>query len=183
MKSLNEYISLVERYVNAFQADTAIRAKYAEQVWEILQASYKKIGGIKGNGFNDIQDMIDNIPFWKLGVRNGKVHAVMMYKDKSGRKGVAAGTDGSQEGKQFLKDILVNDFGRSYIEASHDLLRFMKYNFPDEVARHTVAPAQAKQILGKDVATVADDPEEYTRTIGGETIRKRMMGTPGRRIK
>lgn len=183
MKSLMEHITLVERYVNAFASDIELREKYADQVWAILQASYKKIGGLKSNGFGSPQEMIDIIPFWKLGVRDGKVHAVMMYKDKNGRKGTAAGTDGSQEGKELLKDILLNDFGRSYIEVSHDLLRFMKRNFPEEMERYSIAPSQASKISGKDSPPSADDPDEYVRMVAGEPIHKRMVGTPGKTIK
>ena len=182
MKSLMEHIALIERYVNAFQADTAIREQYADQVWAILQASYTKIGGLKSTGFGSAQEMIDTIPFWKLGVRDGKVRAVMMYKDKNGRKGTAAGTDGSPEGKELLKDILRNDFSRSYIEVSHDLLRFMKYNFPEEMERYAISPEKAKAITGKD-STPIDDPDEYVRMVAGEPIRKRMVGTPGKTIK
>lgn len=58
-----------------------MREKYAEQVWDVLQFSYRDIGGIKGSGFSSIQDMIDNIPFWKMVTKNGEVHAVVMYKD------------------------------------------------------------------------------------------------------
>jgi len=183
MRTLNEHIILAERFVNAFATDMELRQKYAEQVWAILQASYKGIGGLKSNGFGSIQEMIDIIPFWKLGVRDGKVHAVMMYKDKNGRKGVAAGTDGSQEGKELLKDILRNDFNRSYIEVSHDLLRFMKRNFPDEIDHYTISPDKAKGISGKDSTPSSEDPNEYVRMVAGEPISKRMVGTPGKTIK
>ena len=47
------------------------RKKYAKQVWDLLQSSYAKIGGIKGQGFSSVDDMIANIPFWKLFQRLG----------------------------------------------------------------------------------------------------------------
>lgn len=54
------------------------KKQYAQDVYAILQQSYQKIGGVKGSGFSSIQDMIDNIYFWKLYKQNGKVAAVLM---------------------------------------------------------------------------------------------------------
>ena len=46
--------------------DDADREKYAPAVWDLIQQSYAKIGGIKGKGFSSPDDMIMSIPFWKL---------------------------------------------------------------------------------------------------------------------
>ena len=110
MISFKEYYNLLfEGYVNLI-GDGSIdqRQKYADQVWNILQQAYERMGGIKGSGFNSKEDMIQNIPFWKLFVRNGEVLVVMMYKDKNGRKGVALGTNNTPESKMILKKILNN---------------------------------------------------------------------------
>lgn len=40
-------------------------------------------------------DMVKNIPFWKLYTKNDKVIMALLYKDKNGRKIVALGIDGS----------------------------------------------------------------------------------------
>lgn len=81
--SLRQFIELNERFVNIF-SDEETKRKYASDVWDILQKSYADIGGIKGSGFKTIDDMVKNIPFWKLSVHDGVVDAVAMYKDKGG---------------------------------------------------------------------------------------------------
>ena len=79
MKSLQEHLttSIVNESVkNLFVDDVSTRRKYAEQVWKILQDAYAPIGGIKGSGFKSIEDMVNNIPFWKLSILNDEVLAV-----------------------------------------------------------------------------------------------------------
>jgi hypothetical protein len=51
---------LLETYVNLFEPDK--KWKYAQQVWDILQNSYKNAGGLKGSGFESIESMVKNIP-------------------------------------------------------------------------------------------------------------------------
>lgn len=79
---------LNERFINALPNDDDIKQKFADQVWDVLQYSYRELGGLKGSGFNSKEDMIKNIPFWKMVTKNGVVHAVVMYKDRGGRKSV-----------------------------------------------------------------------------------------------
>ena len=62
---------LFESYQNIFDEET--KRKYANEVFELLQNAYSKIGGIKGSGFSSPEDMIQNIPFWKLFIYKGKV--------------------------------------------------------------------------------------------------------------
>jgi len=174
-----EYIieqQLNERFINLFTKED--KQKYVDQVWDMLQTSYKSIGGIKGSGFSSKQDMIDNIPFWKIGTKDGIPQAAIMYKDVGGRKSVAVGTNGSDKGKALLRDIIKNDFERSYGEKSSKLLAFVKKRFPDEVEKYTIPTDQVKKILpNKDIEAV--DDKEYYRSIGKEKIKKRMIGTPG----
>lgn len=170
---------LNERFINVFTPEE--KEKYADVVWDILQKSYGYIGGIKGAGFANKQDMIDNIPFWKLGKHDGAIKSVTMYKDKNGRKSVAQGTDGSREGKLLLKDVIKNDFGRSYGEKSGKMLDFTTKRFPNEVEKYTISPDRVKRILDIDDIEPAGN-NEYYRTIGNEKIRKRMIGTPHKPI-
>lgn len=121
------------RYLNEswqmLDADSVeLKRKYVDQVWDILQIAYKKIGGIHGSGFRSKEDMIENIPLWKLNIRDGVVSFVAMYKNKRGRKMVALARnfDESQKGNsktdylRFMKDELTRE--RSYGEISDDLL-------------------------------------------------------------
>ena len=43
---------LFESYQNIFDEET--KRKYANEVFELLQNAYSKIGGIKGSGFSSI---------------------------------------------------------------------------------------------------------------------------------
>lgn len=99
-----------------------IKNKYKDQVWDLLQRSYADIGGIKGTGFESAQSMVQNIPMWKLGVRDGQVRAAILYKDSAGRKSVAAGTDGSADGAAFIDQMFQAEVGRSCSEKSKGAL-------------------------------------------------------------
>lgn len=61
---------LTESYINLFKEQE--KEKYVDEVWDLIQTSYKPIGGIHGSGFKSKDDMIKNIPFWKLVKRGGK---------------------------------------------------------------------------------------------------------------
>ena len=184
---------LEERFVNLIH-DKTEKNKYADDLFSMLQASYAKIGGIKGSGFMSPKDMVDNIPFWKLVRKNGKIVAASFYKDKKGRKSVAACTDGTPEGKIGLATIKSQDFERAYSEVSEKMLTFLRNNLPKEYFMSKVIPFE-------EVEKISDEPIErpkagdeevnhhpdlkqffYTRLIGGERKTKLMMGTPGKKI-
>ncbi|MEO6304798.1 MAG: hypothetical protein ABIP51_16680 [Bacteroidia bacterium] len=111
-------VQLNERVVNIWPDDMNLRKKYGPEVFDILKKSYESIGGIKGNGFTSVEDMIQNIPFWKIVVRGDEVTAAAMYKDKIGRKRVAAGQNGTPQGKMDWKMISHPEVNRSYHEIS-----------------------------------------------------------------
>lgn len=90
------------------------------------------IGGIKGKGFNTPEEMLQ-FPMWKMGVRDGTVHAVIIYKDSGGRKSVAIGTDGSEQGAWFINDAYKQELSRSYGEKSKAALGKMMKLVPFNV--------------------------------------------------
>lgn len=189
MTLANEVIQLSEKFLNLFKVEA--KQKHVDAVWDILQKSYKPIGGIKGGGFSSKEDMIARIPFWKLGKKDGKIRAVVMYKDKAGRKRVAAGTDGTKEGSQLLKAIVIEDLKqqRSYSETSGPLLKFIKRALsPAEFEKYTIPFEQVQKIKagsGDEIKydSDIDDGRHYKRKVGGEWIGKVMLGTSGRDIK
>ncbi len=73
--TFKEYIE--ERFINLLPGDEAEKAKYAAEVHAMLQKAYAPIGGIKGTGFKDHQDMIDNIPMWKLYRHEGQIKRIL----------------------------------------------------------------------------------------------------------
>ena len=184
---IHEFI-LKETIDNLFINDVEKRRKYAPQVFDILQKSYAPIGGIHGNGFSDPQDMIDNIPMWKLFRRGEEVKLVMMYKDKGGRKRVAIGTDGSREAKQELAKQIRDEAlsGRAFGEISGPSLGFTKKILGDQFDAIAVPYEKVIQVLKKEyeagtIKQVSD--YEYERKIGGNWHTKVMVGQPGKTIR
>lgn len=202
MLSFKQYIS--ENYKNFIgPSSKPQRKKWADQAWEILQKSYAPIGGIKGNGFNSKQDMIDNIPFWKLYTKGENLVAAVFYKDKNGRKSVAIATDGSDLGKKIVSDVYKSSLGVSYGEKSGAALGTMMKTIPwDTLKNFMFTPSQLEKISGEKVVTVDEfgvenldtkdkftydkfpklRPYFYVRELGGEMHLKAAMGTPNLKI-
>lgn len=202
MISFQEF--LIERYLNLFKKEE--KAKYAEQVYTMLQNAYKKIGGVKGNGFNSPEDMIKNIPFWKIVKKNNKIVCGSLYKDKNGRKYVASFTDGTEQGKEELLILIMNELGisknkkvfkkegRSYFEISGPLLNFLQSNMDKDILHSFAVNIDAvKNILEDPIKKIEnDDPEVikhpelanyfYQRKLGNHWHTKIMFGTPYKTI-
>lgn len=195
-------IILTERFINLFYDDPK-KDQYKDEVYDILTRSYAPIGGLKGSGTGS-PDELKSIPFWKLAVKDGKVVAAILYKDKQGRKSVALGTDGSMTAKRAIKDIVKDEPSRSYAEKSKNSLAFFLKSRPD--AREFLVPFdQAKKISKDDIIPYSDqelnrlnltDDERksteftiqkfpflkdfgYFRNINGHYHFKVMVGTPG----
>lgn len=205
MKGFKEFI--FERFVNAIDGKPdalSLKQEYVDDVWDILQRSYKPIGGIKGSGFGSPEEMIREIPFWKIAKSGGKVVAVMMYKDRGGRKITAAGTDGSEQGKAAYLDIAKNEFKRSFGEKSKAALGSVMKSFPwHMIEPFLIHPDNVKKITDDEIIPItkvksSDWPEDakimlskypelkqygYLRDINGTKFFKVMVGTPGKSIK
>ena len=184
---------LVERFVNLL-GDDPEKDKYVDVVWDMITKSYARIGGIQGKGFSSKEDLINNIPFWKLVRKDGDIVAGAFYRDKAGRKRVAVATNGTDTGKVALASIMANDFDRAYFEVSDPSLGFMvKQVGLDFVQGYARSVEQAQQISGDELqAPPADDPHVvkypslannfYQRDIGGHMHTKIMLGTAGNKI-
>jgi len=196
MLSFRQYI-LNEKFVNLLHDDPK-KQQYADEVKSLLDKSYASVGGIHGSGFRDKDDMIKNIPMWKLKKHQGKVVAAAMYKDKGGRKAVAIATDGTEHGKRGASDIMSDDLrtGRAYGEKSSKSLSFIKKHLgAEELKKHVVPYHEVHHHLDRDDEIrkpPEDDPEIvrhpeykdhfYQRKIGGEWHTKLMLGKPGNKI-
>ena len=183
---------LTERYFNAFTPND--KAKYAQEIWDMLQRSYAPIGGIHGKGFNDIEDMIQSNHMFKVGMDSGTPVMVSVYKNvNGGRKKVALGTDGSREGILMARDSLRAEFktGRAYGEISGPVFGALKKMFPPEVLTTMLVPAsEVSAMIKKDITIGAgpdmktggeNDPYNdfyYQRDIGGEMHTKLAYGDP-----
>lgn len=194
MGAFANFLALTESYVNLLPRDADQREQYKQQVYDLLVAAYASQGGLAGSGFRSPDDMVRNIPFWKLDRKDGKVRAVAMYKDSGGRKRVAVATDGTPEGKRAASRMMIEDLtqGRSYGEASGKSLSFALKNV--DLKPYLIPFEKAKAIMqsrGDVVERPADDDPEvirhpdlknffYSRIIGGEPHTKIMVGAPGK---
>lgn len=195
MKTFSEFV-LSERYINLLPHHEAEKNAHAKEVFDLVHKSYEKLGGIHGSGFKDHHDMVKNIPMWKLHKKDGKIRAAVLYKDKGGRKSVAVGTDGSDEGKRGLKHIMKSEIAHktAYKEVSGPSLSFMKRNI-DNLHHHALSHDEVKKHLGSDEPirpAPHDDPEVikhpefkkhfYQRQIGKHWHTKVMLGSTGKKI-
>jgi len=184
----NEIIT--ERYFNAFKTED--KQKYAQEIWDMIQRSYKAVDGIHGKGFNSVEDMVNSNYMFKVGMSNGKPVMVSIYKDKGGRKKVAMGTDGSEEGLRLARNSLKAEFttGRAFGEISGPVFGSVKKMIPPEVLKTFLIPAtKVADLLGKrvepgrgeDMRSGPNDPYlpyYYQREIGGHMHTKVAYGEP-----
>ena len=202
MLTLKGYLN--ERYVTAIgDRDLDLKNQYKVQVWELLKASYRQNGGLVGNGFQNMETMVNKIPMWKMIINNGKVEAVVMYKDKGGRKSVAIGSTGSPYARKAISNLFQAELSRSYGEKSKASLGAMMKTISWNVLQPYVqTPSQVKKVSKKTIIALKDwdgpipddarttlakypalKPYGYFRDIGGKPTFKVMMGTPGKTIK
>ena len=207
MLTLKKFISeesLDERYVNAIgDRDIDLKNQYKKQVWDLLQSSYAKNGGLVGSGFQSMEMMVEKIPMWKMVINNGTVEAVVMYKDKGGRKSVAMGSTGSPYAKKAISNLFPAELQRSYGEKSKSALGALMKIVPWSVLEpYAKTPAQVKKVSKDTITSLKDfkgtlpddakatltkfpvlQPYGYFREIGGKLSFKVMIGTPGKTIK
>lgn len=188
--TFEEYLS--ERFVNVLNSDD--KEKYKDEVFSLLHKSYVSVGGLKGNGFRSPDDMVNNIPMWKLVRKSGAIVAVSMYKDKGGRKRVAVGSDGSSEGKTGVAAIFKEDFARAYFEISEKSLAFhVKILGYDFLKQYAVPVSNVNAITGDSIQSIEINDKEaahhpqlksffYRREIAGHLHTKILFGTHGKKI-
>ena len=164
------------------------REQYRDQIRDIISLSYAKIGGYKALGTNsdaehkEINDLIDD-SLIKAIVRNGKMTAVNMYKDRLGRKIIASGSDGTQKGKDdwWLIQVEDNEQERSWGEVSHALEYIYKTHIKNRKTGNTmpvISADKAEKITGKKINKILPDGEHYEREIAGKMLTKTIMGFP-----
>ena len=160
---------LTERVLNLH--DVTSKEKYADAVWDILQKSYEKIGGFKSAP--DTETLIHDTGLWKVVTRNGQISAVNLYKDKFGRKSIASGTNGTEQGKRDFLMLKNEDvkLGRAWAEVS---------GAPEKIlARQGAKPIPnkfAQLLTDKEILELNPDGYHYTRLIGGEPHEKIIYG-------
>lgn len=197
---------LNESFINALPKDEDLKLQYVDEVWNILQTQYQELGGLKGSGFKTKEDMIKNIPFWKMVRKGGMIHAVVMYKDSQGRKSVQMGVlKDSQYGKDKIKEIIQQDVKRAYTERSKGQLGLTMKTVPWDILKEFIIPIEevkrifkGEEIIKLSTVNKSEYPKDqidtlqkfpqlleygYLREIGGSLVFKVMLGTPDLGIK
>ena len=164
-----------EAFVNALTVSEM--NKYSKDVWDILENSYKDIGGTKLIAAN-VEELITDSDMWKMVKRGGKIVAVQIYTFKrGGRKMVAGGTDGSAEGKAGLYAMMKEDIKLLDRNAWAEVSGAMEYINHVKLGAVPIPSKIAAEILSDKVFIEFDeDGFHYTRMIGNKPIRKLMVG-------
>lgn len=171
---------LIERIINLHTDDQ--KKKYVDQVWDILQQSYAKIGGFKSA--SSPQELIEIPGYWKIVKRDGDITAVNLYREvphTSTFKVYASGavTDGNTATDQGRSDYMMmkkDDVKqeRSWAEVSGSAEKIAKR------LNSTPIPNKfAAYLTGKEILKLNPDGYHYTRLIMGEPHEKIIYGFIG----
>ena len=161
---------LLERILNLHNESQKL--EISGKIWNMLQKSYENVPGGFGTA-DSIEELIAKSALWKVVTRDGEPTAVVIYKDQYGRKTIAAGTNGSIQGKKDYKMICDEDknHNRSWGEVSGALERVMQKMGAKPI------PAKFAQLLTKkEIISYNDDGIHYTRLIAGEPHEKVIYG-------
>ena len=165
---------LKEHYVTIWDQREE-KEKYLDVVWDILQFSYAKIGGVQGT---TKEELLNPEIMWKMVRRNNKIVSVVMYKTTGGRKVVLAGSDGTPEGKKGLYDTLAEDIKLQDRNTWAEVSGAMEHIYINKLGGIPIPNDKAEKVLkqlGKEINKL-EDGYHYTRIIGDSEHTKIMVG-------
>jgi hypothetical protein len=158
---------------------------YANQVWDMLQRSYKKIGGFKSA--NSPEELVNDSGYWKLIRRGSHITALGVYKrvpNTDNFKMIAHAsetylnpeTGDYKATTQGLKDyhMLKNDdikTNRAWAEVSGPAEKIMLRS-----GAKPIDNKYAEFLTGKKILDLNPDGYHYTRLIQGEPHEKIIVG-------
>ena len=153
------------------------REHHRNDIHDILHSSYKTVDGGysgKGSGSKEESDAIHNDitnSLIKATKKDGKITAVSLYKNQHGRKLIALGTNGTEEGKKDIRKISHEDNSHKrawgeYSGAAEKMTR--KIGMPQ------IPSSEAEKLIGKKVTLLNKD--RYKRKIGHEEHEKTLLG-------
>lgn len=175
---------LIERVLNLHSPED--KMPYAQQVWDMLQRSYKNIGGFKSAG--SIEELVNDPGYWKIVRRpNGRITAVNIYKKSPKTKTfkvIASATETDfdtnkqryRATSQGLSDYDMVKKGdvkmkRAWAEVSGPVEFLMQRTGAEPVPNE-----YAELLTGKKIIELSDDGYHYTRLINGEPHEKIIYG-------
>lgn len=179
MKTFRDYLEERVLSIGLNPDHEKFRSSHEDEIHDAIHRSYAEIGGYGGHksGSKEESDAIrsdirNKNHIIKATRRNGKVNSATIYKKQHGRKMIALGSDGTNQGKSDIRKSLSDDnkMKRSWAEVSKAAKKAMeRTGFP----KHT--SQIAKDIIKKDDIEVVNDTE-YSRKIGGNRMTKTIMG-------
>lgn len=99
------------------------KTQYANAVYNLLEDAYSSCGGINlASGFKNADDMIMNIPVWRLTFNNNELISVMLFKVKSNKLKMVAYAPLNDIDPKIRKSDLQFMLNNSYAELSGKLL-------------------------------------------------------------
>ena len=165
---------LNERFLNLFlskETDQKIFFENWTTINNILKLSYAEIGGYKKGNYT-MKSFFEDCFFIKLVRHENKIVAFRAYKDKHGRKSIAAGTDGSIAGIKGIRKIYEEDmkYLRSWGEVSGKVEKNLIKHYGGEYLPNTLV----SELINKDIKLHADGIH-YQRKIGGKDVIKAVI--------
>lgn len=156
---------------------TEQRQPYIAPVYDLLASAYAPVPG--GLHFSSAMDLFHSTCRWDIGLVDGRVVAVIVYKRRHGLKisAFARHADGvlRDKGRHVLKDMISERLRYAWVEVSDHAESFV-LNECDGRAR-IVSNAKVGALLSKDIELVADGIH-YRRTILGCNKSKLVVGSP-----
>lgn len=180
---------LNEHYVNVFTPED--KEKYIDDVYRLIEYSYKDIGGAKGLSKDELME--DGV-FFKLVRKNNKIVACAVYSYRSAatsnvsffdpkrdeRKIKYVAQDGSDEGKAAVKTIMHDDIVRpergfwGEVSGKVEQMYMRRGAVP---IPNTIAVQVLRDFKKKPIDKLDPDGYHYWRPVGGgKSIRKMMVG-------
>ena len=181
MFSFKQYIQLDERVLSiGFNPKHAkYREQHRQELHDILYHSYKDIGGYGGLGSGSPEEhaaIHSDISQYNIKAvrRAGKITAANLYRDQHGRKSVASGTNGTDQGRQDFKKIKTEDHTqkRAWGEVSGKVEHVLK-----KIGMPVIPTDKVSGLIGKPIVAHPDG-QHYDRVIGNHMHTKIALGHP-----
>jgi hypothetical protein len=178
-----KYFSLNEKVLNiGFNPDhEEHREKHRKEIHDLLRKSYAGIGGYSGLGSGSKEESdaihkdISNTNI-KAVKRDGKVVAARLYKDSHGRKSVALGSDGSDQGRKDAAMLMKDDAKLKDRHSWGEYSGAVRHILKNKLGSPVIHPSKVEKLISKKITPV--DDESYERPIGGHMHNKSVLGYP-----
>ena len=189
MKTMIQFLN--EHYNNIF--DKSEKLKYVDEVWDILQKAYERVGGFKTFATKD--EMIEDSFMWKLNIKDNLIISIIIYKkDPNGfRKSIASAFNRNLIiGKDIFVNDLKYDINRCFKEVSgkpaeilsspeFDQFKIKISDLPNTIKNKIIQEYDINDIHNKDEFTdinkTLNDDYHYVRRLADNLYIKICYGT------